>query len=147
MRASVACGSAVAIWRCSTAYSLANVQASASSRQMRMPPRSLSAAAACSRWACGSAAEARLDGVGHRGGERIAPRQQRGRRVGAVLGLGQQVAASSRIGRVVGDDQALARPLQHVRATPCSAASSCATVTAGLPGPTTLRTRGIDAPQ
>ena len=29
--------------------------------------------------------------------------------------------------------------------TPCSAASSCATVTAGLPGPTILRTRGIDA--
>ena len=35
-------------------------------------------------------------------------------------------------------------PCSMFVATPCSAASSCATVTAGLPGPTTLRTRGIE---
>ena len=94
----------------------AKAQASASSRQSRMPPRSLSAAAACSRWACGSAAR--------RGSTASATAAASASlQVTSVAAESEPCSASvsrsqreqHRIGRVVGDDQALARPLQHVR--------------------------------
>ena len=109
-----------------------------------MPPRSLSAAAAFERWGCGSAARRGSTAsatAAASGSDQVSERRGG---VGAVLGLGQEVEREQhRVGRVVGDDQALGRSLQDVRHDAVLLRQQLRDGHRGLPGPTILRTRGM----
>ena len=63
-----------------------------------------------------------------------------------VPGLVQQIRSQHRIGSAVGDDEALGRLAGHRRVTPTVISPTCARWSAGLPGPTTLRTRRGTSP-